>query len=303
MRRSLLLRVGILAVTMVGLAGAAIPAAAQGTFTLFGDATPVPGGVQIRSATTGPGYGGIAFEPSGPLTLGSLTTLSTDYKFTSGDCGLGAPRFSIVTPSGNAFVYIGPAPSYTNCPAGQQSTGNLLAPGVGKFCDLSQLGGTFYDLCSKLQTPLYANIPVTEVDLVTDNGNSTLIVNNFTVNGDVKSAPMGRVTFLNGGSYQFGAWNVGQCSGFQSINIRNEGPGTLTGGAATITGPNATDFKFQNGTQATVIPPLGPQQTYAILIQFCPSAVGMRNAKLTITADNLQGGPATIDLIGTGKLK
>lgn len=113
----------------------------------------------------------------------------------------------------------------------------------------------------------------------------------------------GRVSFLNSAPYQFGAWNVGQCSGWNSINIRNEGPDPLTGVTATITGADAADFQFMNGTQTQAIPTLGVQQTYAILIRFCPSRVGTENATLTLAGGNLQGGTQTYGLTGSGKLK
>lgn len=113
-----------------------------------------------------------------------------------------------------------------------------------------------------------------------------------------------RVSFLNSGSIQFGAWNVGQCSGWNSINIRNEGPDPLTGVTATITDADAADFQFMNGTRTQAIPTLGVQQTYAILVKFCPTGTArMENATLTLSGGNLQGGTQSIGLTGSGKLK
>ena len=94
-------------------------AAAASGYTLFGDATLVHPGhnsntaVQLRSV--GATYGGIDFAIPSGMTVSQLNNLSTDYKFTAGSCGGGAPRFQINVGGHNIFVYIGPPPNYVGC--------------------------------------------------------------------------------------------------------------------------------------------------------------------------------------------
>src|SRR5437764_1071300 len=98
----------------------AIALAAAGGYSLFGDAMLVspgfnsPTAAQIRSSTTvPPNYGGIDFSIPAGLTVADLNKLSTDYQFTAGTCGGGAPRFSVdvTIPGGTTksiWVYLGP---------------------------------------------------------------------------------------------------------------------------------------------------------------------------------------------------
>ena len=141
--------VGALALTVA--IGAAL--AAPG-YTLFGEASVVPGGnpgnaVKMVSDSA-PGYGGVDYAVPAGTTFADLQTLSTDYKFEADDsCGGGSPRFQVDvtngTDSGTIFVYIGPPPAYTLCPPNVwTNTGDLLE-GVNPI-DTSQLDlGTFYD--------------------------------------------------------------------------------------------------------------------------------------------------------------
>lgn len=153
-------------------------AAAGGGYSLFGDAMLVspgynsPTAAQIRSGSTSPGYGGIDFVIPAGLTVADLNKLSTDYQFTAGSCGGGAPRFqvNVTTPGGakNIFVYIGPPPNYTGCPQNiWQSSGNLVQP--ASLVDSTQLGGSFYQPWFATQAA-YGSYPVTGIQLVTDAG-------------------------------------------------------------------------------------------------------------------------------------
>jgi hypothetical protein len=183
MRRTLVAAIGVIALATGALVAGSTARAANGTFSLSGNATATASGVQLTSNATPPGYGAVVYTPPAGLTVAGLTNLSTDYKFTAGDCGLGAPRFSIETPSGNIFMYIGPAPNFNGCGTAQQSTGNVLAS-ADLRCDSTQLGGPFYGSCSALASQ-YSSLPVLRVDLVDDNGSSTVVVNNVRVNNDV----------------------------------------------------------------------------------------------------------------------
>jgi len=158
------------------------------SYTLFGDASLVhPGNAsdtaaQLRSVATT--YGGVDFDVPSGTTVGQLTNLGTDYKFTSGSCGGGAPRFQINTAQGNIFVYIGPPPNYTLCPMNVWlPTGNLLLLPV----DSSQLpGGTFYDTWAHVLAA-YGSLAVTGIQVVSDGGWSvgttqTVLVDNVQIN-------------------------------------------------------------------------------------------------------------------------
>jgi len=165
-------------------------AAAGGGYSLFGDAMLVspghnsPTAAQFRSDNAiAPGYGGVAFNVPGRLTVADLNNLSTDYLFTSGTCTSGSPRFGATTRAGTIFFYIGPPPSYTGCPAGIWSnTGNLAAP--TNLVDATQLGGTFYEPYAAVQAS-FGNLAITDLFIVADAGYAgaqTVVIDNTMVN-------------------------------------------------------------------------------------------------------------------------
>jgi len=167
--KTLALTVGALAIAAVS----AIAATGSG-YTLFGGATYVMPGhnsnraVNLVSNSTVP-YSGIDFAVPSTLTFADIQTLSSDYMFTAGSCGVGSPRFQINVGGVNAFVYIGPPPNYTGCPQNVWlNTGNLATP--GSFIDTSQLpGGTFYDTFAAADIK-YGTMSVTGIQLVADAG-------------------------------------------------------------------------------------------------------------------------------------
>lgn len=171
------------------LLASAVPAGASGSFTLFGDATLVHPGfasntaVQLRSV--GSGFGGVDFSIPAGTTFGQIQNLATEFQFTAGSCGEGAPRFQINVDGKNAFVYIGPPPNYTGCPQNVwQNTDNLATP--ASFVDTSQLpGGTFYDTFAAADLK-YGSDVVTGIQLVTDAGfffgTQTVLVDNVMIN-------------------------------------------------------------------------------------------------------------------------
>jgi hypothetical protein len=202
--------VGLMVAMVAPMSVGATPAAG---YSLFGDSMLVspghnsPTAAQFESsATVPPNYGGIDFGvPNGVTDLASLNNLGTDYMFTQGSCGGGAPRFSVMvtTPSGSAnmFVYLGPAPSYTGCPDNVwQSTGNLVTP--TSLVDASQLGGSFYESYAAVQAA-YGSYPVTDVSLVTDAywfaGTQTVQADNVQINNST-------VTFESKNSCKNGGW-------------------------------------------------------------------------------------------------
>jgi hypothetical protein len=191
-KKTIGMSVGALAAITLGLAVGGGPVLAAGGYSLFGDATYVhpgfasPTAVQLRSSTVSPGYGGIDINIPAGLTFSQIQNLSTDYQFTAGSCGGGAPRFSInFGPNMNAFVYIGPPPNYSGCPQNVwANTGNLATP--ASFVDTSQLpGGTFYDTFAAADLK-YGSDVVTGIQLVTDAawlfGTQTVLVDNVMIN-------------------------------------------------------------------------------------------------------------------------
>ncbi|MDO8529786.1 MAG: hypothetical protein Q7S10_00015 [bacterium] len=130
-------------------------------------------GVHLTSDSS-PGFAGIDYGIESGTTFADISTLSTDYRFESDDsCAGGSPRFQVELASpdnsdtGNVFVYLGPPPSYTNCPSGVWlNTGDLLE-GANPV-DTSQLnGGTFYDPYAAALTK-YGSYTVTGIQLVAD---------------------------------------------------------------------------------------------------------------------------------------
>jgi hypothetical protein len=189
MRRAIGKSLGVLVAAGLGMALSIAPALAANGYTLFGDATLVhpgdnsPTAVQLRSIGTG--FGGIDFSIPAGTTFSQIQNLSTDYQFTAGSCGGGAPRFQINVVGVNAFVYIGPPPGYAGCPANVwANTSNLATP--ASFVDTSQLpGGTFYDTFAGADLK-YGSDVVTGIQLVTDAGwlfgTQTVLVDNVMIN-------------------------------------------------------------------------------------------------------------------------
>jgi len=162
-------------------------------FSLGGSATIVnpgsgsPSAAELTSIGSGESHVNIAIPAK--LKLRQLTTLSTDYKFVLGTCGLGSPRFTANvtngTRSGSVFFYIGPSnggcgtASYTN-------TGNLAAP--ASIVDASRLpGGSLSQPFSSVQAA-FGDYAVTAVHIDVDGGelgSQVLDFDNTTVNGRV----------------------------------------------------------------------------------------------------------------------
>jgi hypothetical protein len=233
---------GLVMVFAVGgaLADARPATAANGTFAYGGDATAIPGtpgALQLRSVTSAADpFGFLSYTPTTPLTVAGLTLLSTDYDRTDDDCGGGSPRFSIrVSATQSIFVYIGPAPNFTGCPAGWQSTGNLLTSPDARF-DLTQLGGPFYGTWAQALA-LAGPMNVQRVSLVVDAGwffpdnEQTFQFRNVRVNTDtfnIYGPPTSIGQCQNGGWQLFTApafRNQGDCVSYVATGGRNPGRG------------------------------------------------------------------------------
>jgi hypothetical protein len=102
----------------------------------YGDVTSDSSGYTLTSDPAGTGYAGIYYDYSAsPIALNSITNLSADFTMTQGTFGGGAPRFSIIDTTNNAFneayVYFGTpgtGGTFTDPNNGSpESTGNFAA--------------------------------------------------------------------------------------------------------------------------------------------------------------------------------
>jgi hypothetical protein len=133
-------------------------------------------------------WGAVNLRIPAKLTLRQLNSLASDYKFVVGSCWGGSPRFEAWVNDGAAthkiFFYLGPAPSYTGCPAGvYANTGNLASP--SSPVDADQIGGGYADPYSTVQSR-YGRYAVTAVYLDLDGGwagTQTVDFDNSQVNG------------------------------------------------------------------------------------------------------------------------
>jgi hypothetical protein len=139
--------------------------------------------------TTANDYAYVSFAPSPAVTFAQITTLSTNYIFTSGNCHGGSLRWSVSTSAGHVFIYYGGYPNFTDCTtAGNNQSGvNMIGQPDLRY-DTSQIaGGTFYDSYAHALT-LVGTLPVTAATLVIDSGwggDQTLTISDTTVNDNV----------------------------------------------------------------------------------------------------------------------
>lgn len=224
--------VSAVAISFVALAPTAMAAS---PFTPFGGATLVPDGASLVSdlSNTDPGddYSGIDFSVPSDMTFADITELSTTFNVTDDDCAGGSPRYqvNVETPTGtkNIFVYLGPLPSFTDCPTGDIASGNLIGSLEPRY-DLSQLGGSFYGTYAEALV-LAGSYEVSGVQLVVDSGwampdqEQTVIVTNPVVTFD---APTSKDQCKDGGWQSFSSQafkNQGDCVSFFASNGKAKG--------------------------------------------------------------------------------
>jgi hypothetical protein len=95
----------------------------------------------------------------------------------------------------------------------------------------------------------------------------------------------------SGTSFSFGTGNVGKANFGIKLTVRNVGTGDLNLGAINITGNHAGDFQaglFENH--------LGPGLETTLTIGFTPSAIGPRNAVISIASNDANENPFVLDL-------
>jgi len=168
---------------------------ALAAYSLFGNSHVVspgaggsPNAVEVNGTTTG---SGISFDVPAGTTFAMLDSLGTDYKFMSGNCQAGSPRFQVRVQNpttmaiGNIFVYIGPPPNYNVCPTPDYvNTGNMLED--TDLIDTSQVGGSFYQPVAVAQAGPIGSFTVLRVSLVVDPGYGQVVrFDNTNVDGTV----------------------------------------------------------------------------------------------------------------------
>ena len=152
-----------------------VPSAVAASGTLFGGATMSGNQVQLVSnlsdTSTANDSSGINFTNTGVTTFSTLTQLATKFTPTHNSCGGGSPRFQINFGSQNAFVYLGPSPTFTGCaPNTQFDSGNLIGNNDPCRWDTSQLqAGTQCNTYTGALA-LLGSRTVTGIQLVVDSG-------------------------------------------------------------------------------------------------------------------------------------
>ena len=134
-------------------------------------------------------YAWAAFSPES-LTFSEISTLSTDYAFSLGNCHGGSLRWEIGTAKGALYIYYGDAPNFTDCTTNSQSGTNMVGLSDLRY-DTSHVGGTFYDTYANA-LGFIGNEPVDYAALIVDsgwwnapNGDQRATVSNITVNDNV----------------------------------------------------------------------------------------------------------------------
>ena len=128
---------------------------------------------------------------------------------------------------------------------------------------------------SATRTPVIATVNYTEIDI---QGNATSIVS-----GDTTPTTADWTDFASTNSTR-------------TFTIRNVGAALLTVGTITVSGANASDFTVTTAPASAV----GIGSITTFIVTFAPSAIGVRNATLSIVNNDLDENPYTFDIRGTG---
>jgi hypothetical protein len=187
---------GVLAVATMSFTSLPCEAATLGTYgNTFNNGT----SFDLTSNNSSAPYSGMYIIPGGTLTLAGITQLSADYNMFGGSFGGGAPRFGIADSSDNQVW------AYWGTPLGGGSFSNPNPNGTfantGNFADLSSSDLRFYSngfgglnspntgltwsqLLNAVGTTTVAYV-VLDLDGGWSGGDQHMLVNNFTLNGDV----------------------------------------------------------------------------------------------------------------------
>lgn len=97
-------------------------------------------------------------------------------------------------------------------------------------------------------------------------------------------------------SYDYGDVQTGSSSS-NTFVISNDGTGDLNISAVSLTGAGAGEFNIISGGSSTTVT---PGATHDIVVDFIPTATGVKNATLQISSDDPDENPLDIALAGNG---
>ena len=173
--------------------------AALADFTLHGGAKKADGSVRLVSELSdSPAVNDaswIDFDTAAGLTFSGISSLSTEYRLTENSCGGGSPRFQINVGGKNAFVYLGPSPSFTGCAQNTWLSSGNLATGDACRVDTSQLAPGTQCSTWAAAVALLGSQAVTGIQLVVDSGwffsdkEQEVLVRNVVINGKTFIGP------------------------------------------------------------------------------------------------------------------
>lgn len=184
-------------VLMAGLAvaGPGVAAAAyslSGTATIEGDTVKLVSDFSDTAATND--FGAVSFTVPAGTTFGSLTNLAAVYSVTDDDCGGGSPRFQVNVGGKNVFVYLGPSPNFTGCPANTfTNSGNLVGTSDACRVDTSQFTGGKQCSTWAEAVALLGSQAVTGIQFAVDGGwkladkEQTVLLRSVTINGTTET--------------------------------------------------------------------------------------------------------------------
>lgn len=98
----------------------------------------------------------------------------------------------------------------------------------------------------------------------------------------------------------FGNQPLGSQSAERTITVRNDGPPRLRPTAATLAGPDATQFSISSNTCTGAN--VAPGASCTVGVRFSPNGLGSRSASVAIPS-NGAGSPHAVALTGTGALR
>jgi hypothetical protein len=213
-------------------------------------------------------------------TLGELTQSASNYtySFVNGTVTIespGAAAAPVITPA---------AGTYTSTPT---ITISDATTGAKIYYTLDGSAPSASSTPYTAPFPLHSSSTVQAIAIATGYGNSGLGSAVYTLDPPT----------LSSSSLAFGSIVQGLTSTPQTVSFTNKGLNQLTNLAFAITGANAGDFAVNSST--TCSSTLAAGATCTITVVFAPTAVGSRNAAISVSYGGI-GSPLSATLQGTG---
>lgn len=237
------------------------------------------------------------YNPSAAdITAGSVTLTLTGYG--TAPCGN-------LTSTKTLTIYTSHTVTSTT-PGSRTGTGTVILGATASGGTLNWYstltGGTSLGTGTSFTTPIISTTTTFYVEAVNGPCASTprtavIATVNYTeidVQGNAVSIVSGDVTPTTADWTDFGTTNT-----TRTFTIRNAGFSLLTVGAVTLSGANAGDFSITTLPASAV----GIGGTTTFVVTFTPTAVGLRNATISIVNNDADENPYTFDIQGTGVLQ